>query len=194
MKLKKSSFILLMILILLSACSPTEKAMQKALSQTQNAQPILTNTPEPTATLEPTPTSTATPEPTSTPEPTATNTPEYCNAEDFVTALGEISSIMTDFNDQIQIMVELTGVDWQTVIVEISKLQRELYDVEVPECMTYLKQLLDGAMSDAISAATYIYTGSISEGTTALVETTTGILLFTDELERLVDCFPNCKP
>jgi hypothetical protein len=54
----------IIILLLLVSCVPTETKVQEAIMQTQAAQPTATSTPEPTATatLEPTPTNT--PEPT----------------------------------------------------------------------------------------------------------------------------------
>lgn len=60
---------LVLILFILSACSPSEAQVATAIAQTETAKPILTFTPEPTATQtpEPTPTLTPTPEPTATP-------------------------------------------------------------------------------------------------------------------------------
>lgn len=55
---------LLFILILLSACGPSEADIAEAIAETEAAKPTETFAPEPTATA------------TFTPEPTATNTPE----------------------------------------------------------------------------------------------------------------------
>jgi hypothetical protein len=63
--------ILLIIVFLLAACSPSEAAVQTAVEETRAAQPTNTYTSEP-----PTPTITLTPAPTDTPRPTKTNTPE----------------------------------------------------------------------------------------------------------------------
>jgi hypothetical protein len=59
---------------ILSACSPSEEAVQQAIAETVAAAPIPTNTPSPTETaipIPPTPTNTATAQPTetTTPEP-----------------------------------------------------------------------------------------------------------------------------
>lgn len=76
MKQKLFVFILLSALFLMSACNPSEEAIQVALAQTQTAQITNTYTPEPTSTftLEPTFTPTFTLTPTST--PTLTSTPD----------------------------------------------------------------------------------------------------------------------
>jgi hypothetical protein len=79
----------IIILLLLVSCVPTETKVQEAIMQTQAAQPTATSTPEPTATatLEPTPTNTPEPtnlpEPTNTPEPTSTPNPNTI-ASDFI--------------------------------------------------------------------------------------------------------------
>lgn len=65
-------FVLIVCVMLLSACGPTERQIQEAISMTQTAQP--TNTVEPTATLLPTATSTPTTKPTAV--PTKTKTPK----------------------------------------------------------------------------------------------------------------------
>ncbi len=155
--------------------------------------PSFTSTPEPTTTLEPS----STPEPTNTPEPTATQTPEYCNLDDFWAAGDEIIRIFGEFNDQVQIFADssdtLTG-DYQGILVEVTRLQRELTDLDVPGCMDYLTQILDEAMSKLIKAVTYLIAGDLSTSAVYIVETTTQILLFTPELERLINCVPNCEP
>ena len=67
-------------LFLLAACSqsfptPSEADIQTAIAQTQAANPISTNSPEPTITLTPTATPTETPTNTPTNTPTPTDTP-----------------------------------------------------------------------------------------------------------------------
>jgi hypothetical protein len=59
MKSVMRSITVIIILLLLVSCAPTEARVQEAIMQTQAAQPTATGTPEPTAT--------ATPEPTNTP-------------------------------------------------------------------------------------------------------------------------------
>jgi len=54
----KNWIYILIILFILTACTPSEAQIQAAIEQTQTAQPTITNTPEPTKTptIEPTPT------------------------------------------------------------------------------------------------------------------------------------------
>ena len=74
----KRHFILVIVLLFLVSCGPSDQAIEQALAQTQTAQATNTNTPEPTLTftLEPTftPTFTQTPIPTFT--QTLTPTPD----------------------------------------------------------------------------------------------------------------------
>ena len=73
----KRSFIFLMLLaLLLASCSPSQAALEKALSGTQTAIALLTPTSTNTPEITSTPTETSTPTPTNTPEPTLTPTPD----------------------------------------------------------------------------------------------------------------------
>ncbi|MCL4553113.1 MAG: hypothetical protein M1305_06140, partial [Candidatus Marsarchaeota archaeon] len=83
--------VVLVALVGLSACAPSQGAIQTAIAQTQEAMPTAilapsaisipaTVTPRPTLTLYPTHTS----EPTSTSGPTDTNTPPPTETPDFV--------------------------------------------------------------------------------------------------------------
>ena len=62
----------IVLVLLLSACSPSDAQTATAIAQTELAKPTATVTPEPTAT--PTQTATPTKRPTSTPKPTNTST------------------------------------------------------------------------------------------------------------------------
>ena len=62
----------IVLLLLLAACSPSDAQIATAIAQTELAKPTATVTPEPTAT--PTQTATPTKRPTSTPKPTNTST------------------------------------------------------------------------------------------------------------------------
>lgn len=60
----------IVLLLLLSACSPSQAQIATAIAQTETAKPTATGTPEPTATPTPVPTSTPTSTPTIEPTPT----------------------------------------------------------------------------------------------------------------------------
>jgi hypothetical protein len=62
-KMKSWKFYFVLIIIL-TACTPSEAQIQEALEQTQAAQPTITKTPKPTLTPEPTNTPTIEPSPT----------------------------------------------------------------------------------------------------------------------------------
>ena len=70
-------FIVLFSMVLIAGCAPSPAAIEKALAETQTAQPTATFTIAPTNTALPTktPLPTNTPQPTSTTAPTATTAP-----------------------------------------------------------------------------------------------------------------------
>jgi len=74
MKTLRNLITLVVIISFLIGCAPSEAAIQKAIYQTQTANPPATQTPTPLPTNTPLPTSTPTPEPTAT--PTITPTPD----------------------------------------------------------------------------------------------------------------------
>ena len=87
---------IIILSITLSACSPSEEQIQKAISQTQTAQPTstFTTTPTPTNTEIPTntPTASNTPSPTLTPKPTATQGKKLSSKEDVILTYSDIQS------------------------------------------------------------------------------------------------------
>lgn len=148
---------------------------------------------KPTATLE----STVTPQPTETPEPTTTPTQEYCNQVNYLTAREEILSIYDDLAKQVEIYIEMfnsSDDDYQDIIIEVSKLQRDISNLEVPDCMDYLKQTLEKAISDIATGVTFAQAKNLDSSMVEIVEATTQIGLFQDELSRLDNCQPNCEP
>lgn len=74
--------LVLFTLLIFPACSPSEIAIQTAISQTQTAMPANINTPEPSATYTFAPTETPTFTPTFEPTPTFTNTPTLTSTPD----------------------------------------------------------------------------------------------------------------
>lgn len=170
--MKLIKFLIILISLLLVACSPA-------------------TTPEPTST--PKPTITPTIAPTNTPEPTATPEDEYCNPDEFVDAFGDLQEIFNAFNDQIHLIVG-DNPDHQSIITELTRIQNNLTKVKVPECMDYLKELMESSVSNALEGETYAIVNNYTEASRYLVKATTDISLSTDELERLADCFPDCEP
>ncbi len=166
--MKSTKALVILISLLLAACSP------KTL-------------PEPTNTPEPTVTSTTTPEPTPTPED------EYCNPVEFVDAFENLKQIFNEFNDQIHLITE-DNPDHQSIITELTRIQNNLTKVEIPECMNYLKELMESSVNNALEGETYAIVKNYTEASRYYVKATTDISLSVDELERLADCFPDCKP
>ncbi len=180
----KNFALFIFIVLLLVACNPSEQANTAALDITQTAQPTITNTPEPTAMLELTP--------TATPEPTATNTPEFCNPDECTTAFEEITFFYNGAIEQMEVLAQITDGDLGSASVELTKLQRELELLYVPECMTYLKQTLYDSISSGVSASIFLQAGAYNEVVISLAEADTYMRLFIDEIESLMDSFPNC--
>jgi len=78
--MKQFPLAVLITIILLSACAPSEQSIQTALAETLAANPTATVTPSSTPTITPTATFTKTKRPTNTPTKTATSTPEPLTA------------------------------------------------------------------------------------------------------------------
>jgi len=179
----KKAILFVVTLFLLTGCGASQVAPEPSVTLEPSA------TSEPSATIEPSSTSTS--------EPTNTSTPEYCNPEEYLVAMEDIVLFSGDFNDQIQLyisMLDESSGDFQSVLVEVTKLQIELTDLDVPQCMDYLKNTLDGAMSEVIIGVTYAAAGDFSAASVSIVKATTRIQLFALEIERLGRCFPNCEP
>jgi hypothetical protein len=176
----------IIILLLLVSCVPTEARVQEAIMQTQAAQPTATSTPEPTATA------TAQPAPTNTPEPTATATPEYCGRTEYKAAAEKLSDI---HNDNIaRSILQLGNEDWLSERVKLTKLQREIDAIVVPGCLVYLKQLLSDETSDLISICADQQSGMQNQSLISRDNAIANMMLFRDEVTRLNACQPNCKP
>ena len=102
--------IIIILGLLISACSNSEEVVQTAIAQTQNSIPSETNTPKPTNT----PTETPTPSPTFTNTPTSTPTP--LPIEDRI--IGKWSGSMTNKNNE-KVLAYWTFLDDGHMIVEI---------------------------------------------------------------------------
>jgi glutaredoxin-related protein len=120
-----------------------------------------------------------------------TGTPEYCGLTEFEATWLKIKGIFLKFNEPEQFFAEVTDPTLQVGMLaeELIKLQRELGAIDVPEWMTYLKNLLSEAISNSISAAVYQKVGPISLGMTLLKMTETNLGLFVEEYKRLWNFF-----
>ncbi len=142
-----------------------------------------------------------TPEPTSTPEPTITptntleptSTPEYCNPEEYTEAYSKIHDIFSILQDQLGLTTE-DDPDYTEILTELTKQKNNLTNTEVPECMTYAKELLLSTFTNAIESATYYSVKEYTEATRYIQKASVGANLFVEEILRLEDCFPYCEP
>ena len=103
-------------------------------------------------------------------------------------------AVITDgLSEQVQLILG-ENPDHQSIITELARLQNDLSKIDVPECMEYLKELLDSSLDNILTGETYMVVKNYSEATRLITLSTTDINLYADELDRLFDCVPNCEP
>jgi hypothetical protein len=133
MKFAVRSITVIIVLLLLVSCVPTEARVQEAIMQTQAAQPTATSTPEPTATNTPEPTATATPEPTNTPEPTST--PGIKGCTDFqIKILGTYYVAQTAKLSVIMEQLRSTYIVTDEMLAKADALAHEAREYPAPAC------------------------------------------------------------
>jgi len=157
------------IFLFLVACTPSEDQIHTALEQTQTAQPTDISTSK------------------------STKTPEYCPENATEKSLTELFDLHDDFAIEYNRGLEDYHVH-KDVVVEITKIQKELSEVEVPLCLEYAKELLHISMQNAIDAFKENMSGSQVGYQAQLVELEINIELFYDEHDRISQCLPNCEP
>lgn len=178
-----------LLILVLGGCGPTEVDIAEAIRKTEAARP----TEMPTPTEIPVPTET--PLPTATATPASTPTREYCNASEVVRNRDALLPIVDEY---IQIFDRGSRI---TATTQFSLLKRDLGDIQTrldkidfAPCMQDTVHYLSESMR------------SLHEGFDAAIEEDfeTGILKTrrasdflgeaTDELVKVIDCLPNCRP
>jgi len=166
--------------LVLFSCSPSEDAIQEAIQKTQQALPKSSNTPEPTSTIV-----------TDLPEPT--QTPEYCPREETGLDLYKLKEFEHTFA-----LFHNRGINdpslHESTVVELTKKQLELDDLEVSECLEYAKELLNSVIQNSIDAMKHYMAGNQAAYQEDLVNLHINGELFGDELDRIEKCLPNCEP
>ena len=164
----KNRIFFILIVFALIGCTPSEGQIQNALDKTQASQP------------------------TSLPTPNPTPTQDYCPEQE----TKEMLEKFYELHDIFAVHFNLAQDDYKyesDAAVEITKLKRELDELEVPLCLEYAKELLSTAFQNSIDGFKKSMAGSLTGQLEYFAELEVNIELFYDEHDRISDCLPNCE-
>lgn len=110
-----------------------------------------------------TPTKTVTTAPTTTPAPTATSTPDPCAPENISKEAEKVHKLMREFDDA-SLLASNTPLDQLSpTIADLQRIRRDAEDIQVPSCLTTLKQYQLAHMNTVINTMLGFLGGADSE-------------------------------
>lgn len=165
--MKKTIFVVV-ILLFLSACGPTDAQINEALLKTQTAQATLEQTQEPTP------------------------TPEYCPENEAKTALDELYRLHDEFAEEFNKAQDDYTYETEA-IVALTNIKREADGLDVPTCLIYDKDLFSIALQNAIDGFKKSLAGSLTGQLEYFAELEINLELFYQEHDRIEACLPSCS-
>lgn len=182
----KRIFVFVLILMVITACQPSEQAIQQAIAETEAARPTETAIP-PTVTLTMTITPTFT--------MTATPTMEYCNLKDVNSTRDKLLNPLLKIIEILQTAETVdSALEFTPLQKDLLKIQMDILLIDYPPCFenafTYLNESID-LMSDGFEVA---INGDWNSGANKINLSGEYLILSTEEVQKIIDCVPNCKP
>jgi len=178
--------IFLLFLAFLAGCQPSEEAIQQAIAETEAARPTETQIPPtitPTMTITPTFTMTVTP------------TMEYCNLKDVNSTRDKLLNPLLKIIEILQTAETVdSALEFTPLQKDLLKIQMDILLIDYPPCFestfTYLNESID-LMSDGFEVA---INGDWNSGANKINLSGEYLILSTEEVQKIIDCLPNCKP
>lgn len=184
----KACVLLIALLCLLVACGPSPQAIQAALEQTEAARPTATPIPPTSTTM-----------PSDTPAPTATLTLEptraYCAMEEASEVREQLLPLMDEYLAIFESATKTTAsTQYLPLLKDLESVQEDLDAVDFPPCMENADLYMTEAMALLHESFEAILDNNLALASQKLSRSSDFIGEAATEVEKVVDCLPNCQP
>lgn len=180
--MKKTSLICIALAFILCACQPSQEMIEKAIKQTDAARPTNTIIP-----------ATPTPEPTAT--PTVEPTQEYCNVDEVMKTRDELMPV---FDDYTQIYYSASDVkkpeQFLPLLKDLEKIQERYSKLDFPPCMENLNLYTSQSMTELHDSLELAIDEKFDLAVQKIQNSQDYITEAIEEIDKLTECLPNCKP
>jgi hypothetical protein len=196
-----------MLLVILTSCAPSEKAIQEAIQKTQavvdqtataQAGKVQATEISITATSEAKVAATQAKQAeiamTSTSEASVLATMNAgCNKSEVDEAYAQLGDIASRFAAKAKLALSTSRISLSPVVSDIQDLQLEAKKVAVPKCMEFTRAQLVVGIDEGVNAFLGFMSKESNDVINAHLEkSTNAVSAFVDEAKRIKACAPNC--